>query len=359
MRSLYVFTTKELEKLKTYLQSSSTLLMPHKNKQNQYEWQAGDAAMDYYGNTVLSPKQYFFPQFEQLFAFKGRKGKVEITPNDTPAEAVTFWGIRPCDLKAMELLDKVFLTEKFTDKKYLKKREKSCFVGFYCREPYETCFCTSLPYDPWENTVYDFLFFNLTKDEYLVTLSEKGEKLLAQAGIKQNLASKQQITDMQQKTQEFEDSFNIQFTLKPDAEKLTVHNLQQFFENDDYFDEVAMKCIGCGICTYVCPTCHCFTIEDTKDKQDSGCRMRCWDCCTQPDFTQMAGGHNPRTSKGSRIRQRFLHKGFYSQEMHGEVGCVGCGRCLAKCPVSMDICAGIRHVRGEMHTKKDKVGKEE
>lgn len=344
---VYTLTKKDLDALRIHLSKTSTVIAPQETDHGTLAWkEIKDMPNAFYGNTAMSPKEYLFPQDEKLFSFQGKKGKVEIEPINEAVKDITFWGIRPCDLKAIALLDKVFLSGKFIDENYKKKREHTHFIGSFCSEPAETCFCTSLNYDLLDNEVYDMLFFEISENNTLAMCSEKGEVLLKAAGITQEKASAKQLELLDQFIEKFKSEFKIQFTLTKQLE-----DLKKFFENDAYFEEAAMKCLGCGICTFSCPTCHCFTIVDKACGKEGGCRVRCWDSCMNPKFTLMAGGHNPRTSKAARIRQRFLHKGYYFEETQSELGCVGCGRCLAQCSVSMDICDGLRHVRGEDEEK--------
>jgi sulfhydrogenase subunit beta (sulfur reductase) len=123
-----------------------------------------------------------------------------------------------------------------------------------------------------------------------------------------------------------------------------MEKLDGMFE-DAYWDSLYKRCIACGTCTYICPTCHCFDIQEYATGS-SGERIRCWDACMFSDFTQMAGGHNPRPSQKERVRQRFMHKLNYFPHQHGEYACVGCGRCVRKCPVQLDILEVINEVGG-------------
>jgi len=104
----------------------------------------------------------------------------------------------------------------------------------------------------------------------------------------------------------------------------------------EFWDAISEKCVGCSICTYLCPTCHCFDITD-EIIEDKAVRLRTWDSCAFPLFTLEASGFNPRPSQRERFRNRILHKFAYIPENHGQIGCVGCGRCVDACPVNLDI----------------------
>ena len=339
------FNASDLENLSDNLKKTFSVFIPKKNKNNIIEWEQGSCCDDYSGNTLMPIKYYFFPQYEKMFEFKGRGENLKIVDIDKNIKDTVFWGVRNCDLQAIGLLDKVFLSGNFVDPVYEEKRKKTVLIGFDCLESYETCFCESLNYNSEENEIFDILFYKLNEDEYLGLVSERGRRILLEAGIKPKEAKKEQLKRMNIKKEKFKNKFKIKFKL---SEKCP--DLKPFFE-DEYFKDISFKCLSCGICSYVCPTCHCFSIEDNACKND-GHRMRCWDHCQNPNFTLMAGGHNPRQNKASRIRQRFLHKGFYFKENHDLLGCTGCGRCLMKCPVSIDICDGLIHVRGGRKNKK-------
>jgi ferredoxin len=122
-------------------------------------------------------------------------------------------------------------------------------------------------------------------------------------------------------------------------------DLKNRFE-DPAWDKLYKSCLSCGVCTYVCPTCYCFDVEDYGHDAE-GERFRCWDSCMFGHFTQMAGGHNPRAGRKERVRQRFMHKLQYYPEVYQEIACVGCGRCLRSCPVNLDIVQAIKALGGE------------
>jgi len=120
--------------------------------------------------------------------------------------------------------------------------------------------------------------------------------------------------------------------------------------NHPIWIDLAQKCLGCGVCAFLCPTCHCFDIQDCM-KGTQGSRFRCWDTCQFEKFTLMGAGHNPRPSKKERTRQRVFHKFKYSVERYRILGCVGCGRCIAACPVNIDVRQVIKELAEEASVK--------
>lgn len=313
--TLYLITQEQIDQLRTSVAKEFHLIVP---------------------STDAKPsiKDYLFPQRETLFNYKNNNGQMSIDKPSFEVNLTVFWGVQPCDLQAVALMDKVFLAPEYPDERYRQRREASRFVAFYCRQPKDACFCSSLPYFQTMGQGADLLFYPLTETTYLAHVNQKGADLLAAAGLELPVASAEQSEALLAVIEAFKSQFAIQFKLDG-----PLKDLPGLFA-DPYFKETAFKCLDCRICTYVCPTCHCFSINDHE-----GCRFRCWDSCQDAMFTLMAGGHNPRQDEAARTRQRILHKGYYAVEKYNEPGCVGCGRCITACPVSMDITEGLRHVR--------------
>lgn len=292
-----------------------------------------------YQNTVTSAKKALFPQTETIFRFDSIDGNLAIEPMPAPTRSRLLFGVRPCDARAFELLDRVMDAE-FQDTLYLSKRERAAVVAFGCDKMGENCFCTSLGIDPTDAPGADIVLNAIAPDR-LVALAHtpRGEELLKGATDNGAPLAEADLAALKEKKERVANTG----TLRPDLDGVP-EKLRQMFKHP-YWDEIADKCLGCGICTYLCPTCHCFDISDWA-KGWQGERFRCWDSCMFRDFTLMAGGHNPRPSKTERVRQRFLHKLRYFPERYGVLGCVGCGRCVEKCPVHMDITEIISDVKG-------------
>jgi ferredoxin len=288
--------------------------------------------------TTLPPKKILFPQREVFLEFaKTREGDTEtlevkeILPEKEPT---VVFGVRPCEARAAWLLDKVFGGE-LTDSYYWKRRNQTTLVGLACdTPPSENCFCLSVDGSPSGEEGLDVLLTHLGDKYYVKTLSEKGEKLVNAAKA---LFQEPKPEDKKNvKAVQAEGIKKIKRQLK-DPRAISA-KLKGMFDAPLWDDE-SMSCIRCGICTYLCPSCHCFDINDELESASplQGRRVRTWDTCQFPDFTMHSSGHNPRPDKASRLRQRLFHKFQYFVEVYDKFQCVGCGRCISLCPVGIDI----------------------
>ena len=284
-----------------------------------------------YPNTSKPPKTVIFPQADCLMAYKFKGKDVVVSDKaDTQSKVIVF-GMRDCDARAFIYLDKVMLEGDFVDPYYEKKRKETVLIGLACNvPPYYNCFCTSLGGSPHSTEGLDIQIVELEKTYLIEPLTEKGKTVLKGA--------KDLLIDA--KTEELNEREN----LKEASEKAIVRHLNvegvpdkmdNIFESD-YWKQVSDPCIGCGICTFLCPTCFCFDINDIGNKK-GGQRVRVWDTCQFPEYTMHASSHNPRDTKMKRQRQRFYHKYSYSMENQQMIGCVGCGRCINQCPTQIDI----------------------
>ena len=302
------------------------------------EWTEGTAWSSAL-NTTKSPKDFFFPQTEDLMKFKTEGKSIEIIDVRGEIEDFVVFGVRACDVKAFDVLDRVFLTEP-RDSFYAMKREKGVIVSVACTRPAETCFCTAFGIDAAQ-PAGDVSCWKTEDALYLQANTEKGEKLLASLG---DLATEDCGCAVEEQKK----------SIAKIMEKLPLKDLstdafgggktQELF-NHPVWEELSATCLGCGTCTFVCPTCQCYDIKDFNTG-NGVIRYRCWDSCMYSEFTRMAHGNNRLTQK-ERFRQRFMHKLVYFPENNdGMFSCVGCGRCLAKCPISMNIVKVMRKIGG-------------
>ncbi len=271
-----------------------------------------------YPNSLKPVKEFFLPPREVLFRFK--QGKAE--PMSPAPKKRLIWGSRPCDARSLLLLDKVFLDET-KDIYYFEKRENTLLIGLSCSDPQESCFCTSFGSGPHSKEGLDLLMTHLKDGTFVVeSNSPRGEELVKGRGRVVNTKDEER----QEKVKE-EAEGKIERALQPDS---FLEKLVNGF-GSPYWDKACLQCISCGICRYLCPTCHCFDIADEDSE-----RVRFWDACSFPNFTKMTSGENPRHTKRERFKQWYNHKFNYFKQNHGVFLCVGCGRCLRSCPVKID-----------------------
>ncbi len=290
-------------------------------------------------NTLLPPKGLFLPQQETLFTINYKKEEL-IEENLETSRRIIF-GIRPCDSRSLTILDEVF-KEKSEDVYYLQKRNNTLLIGLGCSNPQIYCFCSSLEVDPGKDSSVDIFLTDLG-EKYLVTANTKeGQQLIKDLPVYFEKAGEEEITRALEIQSQAREGFSVGFA-KKDTE--IFRDVEIIFEHP-IWEELAETCLGCGICTYLCSTCHCFDIADELAKNE-GRRFRCWDSCQFFSFTNMTSGHNPRPNRKERIRQRFLHKLSYFVSRYGSIACVGCGRCLRNCPVDIDITRVIGAINHE------------
>ena len=271
-------------------------------------------------NTTMPPKDLLFPQTQKMYHYDvDKNGSYRIYEYDESQEQVVF-GIRPCDMRSIVCLDEVFLTKGFVDEFYENARNKLLSVCIGCAQAAETCFCESMGVDPQLAPNADIMLQDCGDFFNVIAQTEKGEAELATWAAFTEDGEGQPV--------------DPGLTLKVSMDGV-VDKLENMYDAP-IWDNLSVKCLNCGTCTYVCPTCHCFDISQENRRKD-GVRFRCWDSCMFSEYTMMAGGHNPRPEKLERVRNRFMHKLNFFERRYGMSLCVGCGRCVEKCPVALDI----------------------
>ena len=291
-------------------------------------------------NTVRSVKDLFFPQVENLVGFKVTGRQIEMIETRDPAEPFVVFGVRACDCRSFDVLDRVFLAEP-ADSYYEARRAHGTVVTLACTRPAETCFCAAFGIDA-ADPAGDVTCWLDDKALYWRANTPKGEALtaalpmLAEGGEAEARAVQTQAEEIQQRLP----LRDLDLTGFDEA-----HMLQIF--HSDRWKALSESCLGCGTCTFVCPTCQCYDIEEFNDGKTVR-RFRCWDSCMYSDFTLMSAGQ-PRPTQLERFRQRFMHKlVYYPANNEGLYSCVGCGRCLQKCPISMNIVKVIKSLGEEL-----------
>ncbi len=291
------------------------------------------------GNTVRSAKDLFFPQVEQMVNFKVNGKTIEIKENRAQVIPFAVFGVRACDCRSFDILDRVFLAEP-ADSFYASRRENCTVITLACNKPAETCFCGVFGIDA-ANPQGDVTCWMDDDNLYWRANTEKGAALTQSLSILEDAGDKD-VEPLQAKTREILEKLPLN---KLDLSGLGDGQLLDIF-NSPAWDSLSESCLGCGTCTFVCPTCQCYDVQDFDNGREV-CRFRCWDSCMYSDFTMMAHGTNRPTQK-ERFRQRFMHKLVYFPRNNADIyGCVGCGRCLQKCPIHMNIVKVAKKLKEE------------
>jgi sulfhydrogenase subunit beta (sulfur reductase) len=259
-----------------------------------------------------------------------------VESNDRPT---VFFGAHPCDVHALKILDLLYLSH-YVDPYYAAQRENLIVVAYGCW-PDDKCFCDSLG----TSTVDDGFDLALTPLEgrFLVTVATStGDDIVRASADLFAAATPDDIRDYLARLRSREQAFQLE---------LDVADLPYVLEmkkDDPVWDELACKCLCCGSCSIVCPTCSCFNIADTIEENGSASRVRTWDSCLYRDYALIAGGHNFRADRGDRVRTRYYHKQEAFVREFGMPSCVGCGRCIENCPTGIHVVEVFQHVRGEL-----------
>jgi len=327
-KELKILKKNDLSKLIEKLHSQGSLVMAPVKKGKVVEIEPVNS-LDEVAHDILlstqSAKKAAFPKVEKTLDFTIGKTGVDQTPVNLEAykETVLF-GVRPCDASGFKSLDAIF-GDTPKDEFYLKKKEKTSIISFSCPTADEYCFCTSVGGSPGNTAGSDLQLTSVSNDDFLVEiLTEKGAKI---ASLISDL-----LTDAKGiEKEKFLADVKVVFNVDSVVEKATAS-----FNDAALWLDQSLRCIGCGACAFVCPTCACFDFQDEQNTK-KGVRLRLWDSCGFSLFTLHTSGHNPREVQSQRWRQRIMHKFSYMPEQLKVVGCEGCGRCSRACPVDMNI----------------------
>jgi len=283
-----------------------------------------DLRLDY-DTTLLPAKKYFLPPSEELMSFSVTDGEASATA--VPAGRRVLFGLHSCDLNALMLMDNVFLGG-YEDPYYRSRRESTLIVGIGCT-PSGTCFCNAWGTDEvhWG---FDIFLTDL-EDRYFVSVrSVEGAELL-DSHVETRAINDADTADYQRVIRAFKASFTQQL----DTAQLPLLLDAKF--DDPVWEELGERCLSCGACSMVCPTCYCFDVKDRLSPDGTeGSRVRSWDSCQFSEFAEVAHGHNFRGSRPSRVKYRYYHKQWGYLSKFERVLCVGCARCERACKAGID-----------------------
>jgi ferredoxin len=295
---------------------------------------SGEIVLARAGKTRWSAKEFLFPRSEPLYRFAFSGDRVIVSDPEPPRRHQLLFGLRPCDAAGLLRLDEVFLTGD-VDPLYAARRERTAVVSLACAGAGPECFCTAVGGSPAGEDGGDILLLPLDDGWLLRPLTERGLELVGhrsagwQAAVPKDLAAVERLA-----RQVADEMGRVPFDR--DWSRL----LESGFDHPAW-QELAARCLGCGACASVCPTCTCFDMN-LQGTVWGGEQCRSWDGCTLELFTRHASGHNPRPTQPDRYRQRVLHKFAFRTEGSQGFRCVGCGRCIELCPSGMDIAAAVR-----------------
>ncbi len=294
-------------------------------------------------------KKYLYPASVRLWRARRMEGGFDVQSEAHVPDRLALIGVRACELHAIETQDQVFTDGTYTDPTYQAQREKVFIVAVNCGRAGKTCFCASMNTGPQAASGFDLALtevFESNRHYFVVeTGSDAGAEVLS--ALPNHPATDDEIRAGESVIAE---------TAAHMGRSMDISGLKALlYASYDYpqWDNVAARCLTCGNCTMVCPTCFCSTVEDVTDLTgDTAERWRKWDSCFTMDFSYIVGG-SIRSSAKSRYRQWMTHKLATWIDQFGTSGCVGCGRCITWCPVGIDITEEVRAMRAESKSKPD------
>ena len=334
----------KIDSLFELIGSKQPLYLPVDNNSGKADfarWEKGTKLSESL-KTTRSAKDFFFPKTEHMVSYELNGQEVKVVDPRKEVEDFVIFGVRACDAKGFTAIDNVYLNMDPVDSYYKNRREHGTVIVLACNDPAKTCFCStfgidaSLAASPAGGDVSCWL---ADGKYYFQANTDKGKAFVENA--------KAALTDSADAAvEEVKKDIKAKVEAQPfahlDLSKFQGKDMLKIF-NSKVWDKVSEPCVGCGTCTYVCPTCMCFDVRDF-DTGNGVRQIRCWDSCMYNDFTQMAA-ENPRHTQKERSRQRFMHKLMYYPRAHeGMYSCVGCGRCVENCPVNMNIVKVIKAI---------------
>jgi len=317
----------------TYYLRKQTSDFYWKNEQRRIlYWQKYDGSLD---GMVLNWVRANDPLKQFIFSSKERicQDFQSVEPDDRPLLII---GAKNCDLVALDILDYVFLEGDFQDPFYAKKRKLSFIIASDCTDPLEICFCRALNRQAFPTKNFDMALADIGQGYVVEIGSQKGQDFISKFISKFVIANSDQLEERQRLREATSEKLesNIKRLQIPNASELK-EIMQSGFSSGVWEDETK-TCVECGCCNFICPTCHCFFLGDSRE-ENKNIRYKIWDACLYKDFAVVAGGANPRKKLYQRLRNRYDKKFDFFPTVLNMIACTGCGRCISGCPGKIDI----------------------
>ncbi len=333
----------KIDSLFELIGSAQPLYLPVDNNSGKADfqrWEKGTKLSESL-KTTRSAKDFFFPKTEHMVSYELNGKEVKVVDPRKEVEDFVIFGVRACDARGFEVIDGVYLNMDPVDSYYKNRRDHGTVIVLACNSPSKTCFCPTFGIDAsLDSPSGDVSCWLADGKYYFQANTDKGKKFVENA---KSVLVDAADAAVEEAKKDIKAKVEAQPFAHLDLSKFQGKDMLKIF-NSKIWDKVAEPCVGCGTCTYVCPTCMCFDVRDF-DTGNGVRQIRCWDSCMHNDFTQMAA-ENPRHTQKERSRQRFMHKLMYYPMAHEDMfSCTGCGRCIENCPVNMNIVKVIKAVQ--------------
>jgi sulfhydrogenase subunit beta (sulfur reductase) len=291
-----------------------------------------DSAFFGYNLGPHSWKKFLFPPQDKLYSFCKKRCLSVTREIDPPVLPRALIGVRACELRAIQVQDKVFGAAHDCYEQYQKRREQLFIIAVQCTKSVSTCFCASMGSGPSVKEGFDLCLTELIEEGrhyFVIQAGERGESFCKMLDLRE--AGSDDVQAAEQKVE------SNRAGMKRHVDNGSVHGVLMKSWDSERWDKVASRCVNCANCTMVCPTCFCSETIDRQSIQGGNCdRWQCWDSCFNLSHSYIHGGY-VRQSDRSRYRQWLTHKFGSWHDQFGESGCVGCGRCIAWCPMGIDV----------------------
>ncbi len=285
---------------------------------------------------VESLKGFLFFAKEKVAVFPDASAALNLKKEDKPR---AIFGLKACDLKSLKILDYVFLKGDLADPFYAKARENTLIISSDCTAAKEVCFCSLLGFNPFPEDGFDLNLSKINSGFVATVGTEKGKKIIEGSKALFRKADSQEQEEAEANRKKITEKVKKQIEDKKIKLNKPLSELVTQNSQHSLWSELAAKCVECGACNFVCPTCHCFLLADAKVNQEKEkfVRLRLWDSCQYAGFARVAGGANPRKRREERFKNRFDKKFNFFYKHLGIYACTGCGRCAEACPAGIDL----------------------